>query len=138
MKYFGSKRREERQARKDAQRWRAQLTVEDLAEMLQKRARMEGMSPARDSELLALGIVRLVERDRDILVLVSEGRSRREIAHYLWRDEKSIKQHLERILRCLPEEDAEALRALLQSARKRQNARARLAKQAPRDLLPPG
>jgi len=34
------------------------------------------------------------QRDRDILVLVSEGRSRREIAHALFRDEQRIKKGL--------------------------------------------
>ena len=59
------------------------------------------------------------QRDRDILVLVSEGRSRREIAHALFRDEQRIKKDLERILSCLPEEEAEALLGALQSAEKR-------------------
>jgi DNA-binding NarL/FixJ family response regulator len=53
------------------------------------------------------------QRDRDILVLVSEGRSKREIAHTLWRDEQRVKKDMERILSCLPEEEAEALRGQL-------------------------
>jgi GTP cyclohydrolase I len=67
--------------------------------------------------------------DRDILVLVSEGRSRREIAHTLFRDPQRIKKDLERIVSCLPEEEAEALREVLQSAEKRQREEMRALRQ---------
>lgn len=69
------------------------------------------------------------QRDRDILVLVSEGRSKREIAHTLWRDEQRVKKDLERILSCLPEEEAEALRGELQLAEKRQREETRALRQ---------
>jgi DNA-binding NarL/FixJ family response regulator len=69
------------------------------------------------------------QRDRDILILVSEGRSRREIAHDLWRDEQTIKKDLERILSCLPDEDAEELRGVLELAEKRRREEMRALRQ---------
>src|SRR6185369_12218590 len=49
------------------------------------------------------GIVdhRLTRRERDILVLLSEGRSNRSIAQYLYLSEKTVKAHLAAIFRKL-------------------------------------
>lgn len=117
MRWFHSKRREARRARVELDR---QLASEGLAQRIRARARTEGVSPASEPGPLARAIATLAERDRDILILLSEGRPRPEIARALWRDEQTIKNDLERILSCFPEEDAEALRGVVRSARKRQ------------------
>ena len=112
---------------------RVQLHGREIAEMLQDQARLEGVTLDDDTTSLGRVAIRLDAIDREVLALIAEGKSRREIAYTLFRDEQQVKPNLERIYAKFPEQDADALREMLRLRRNRENEELRAQKRgAPR------
>jgi DNA-binding NarL/FixJ family response regulator len=112
---------------------RVQLHGREIAEMLQDQARLEGVTLDDDTTSLGRVAIRLDAIDREVLALIAEGKSRREIAYALFRDEQQVKGNLERIYAKFPEQDADALREMLRLRRNRENEELRAQKRgAPR------
>jgi DNA-binding CsgD family transcriptional regulator len=97
-------RRKEKGQRTEEVRRRAELTPKELAEIVLASALSERVETG-DAERLASRIARLADRDRYMLALLAEGRTRKEVAYALWRDEYTVKEDMKRIFKVLAEDE---------------------------------
>jgi FixJ family two-component response regulator len=93
-------RRKEKRQQEEEVRRRANLTPKELAEIVLASALGERVETG-DAEKLASRIARLADQDRYILALLAEGRTRKEVAYALWRDEYTVKEDMKLICKVL-------------------------------------